>query len=359
MGDSNPSKRSNVRAAWVRGLVSYGLAGGCFYWIFHDVNWRELWDSLASVNWWWVPPAIILDLATYVSVAWEWHFLLRPVGRLSLSQLCEAVFAGRFANDVLPVHMGYIIRVYLVARWLDAGVAKIVPSLLVERLFDGFWLALAIGFTAFFIPLPKELVRAGEILGAVIIFGAGLTGFLLFRGARSGPKLQCPRSQLPILPADVQKSQPGNRPPGLRWLGKAVAFVSRLVDGIRGIGQSPWLAPAVALSVLKLVLQAMTFLCLLRAYRFELPFWVQLAIFLVACVGIALPSTPASAGVFQVFCIAGLRLFEVPKPVATGFALLAFVLITAPLAVTGFFAFARSGMSLRGLRSKAASLREH
>ncbi len=339
--DANASASATPKH-WGRVVAGYGVAAGCFYWIFHDLNLAQLLESLARVNWWWVPLAIVLDLCTYVSVAWEWQFLLRPLGPLSFWRLNQAVFAGRFANDVLPVHMGYLIRIYLVSRWLGAPISAVIPSLLVERLFDGFWLALGIGITALFIPLPLELVRAAEILGALIVSGTGLMALLLFLRARRNEAVR---------PRD---SKQGIR---ARLCQKISVFTGRLLDGLRGIGHSRWLGPAVALSVAKLLVQALTFLTLLWAYGFHMPFWVEFAVFAIACVGISLPSTPASAGVFQLFCVAGLTLFGVPKPTATGFALLAFVLITAPLATAGFFAVTSTGLSWRQLRQEAARLR--
>ena len=76
-------------------------------------------------------------------------------------------------------------------------------------------------------------------------------------------------------------------------------------------------------------------------------------VFLIAYVGLSMPSTPASVGVFQLFCIAGLEMFHVSKPVAAGFGFLAFVVMTVPLVIAGFIALAQSGFTLRQVRSEA------
>lgn len=320
---------------WVTGLLSYLIAAGCLYWIFHDVQWGELLQSLGRVDWVWTPVSVVCALLTYVCVAWQWQFLLRPLGRVSLPRLAQAVFAGRFANDVLPVHMGYIIRVYLAARWMGKDIAAIVPSLVVERMFDGLWLALGIGVTALFVPLPGELLRTAEGLGGLILGGTGVLLFLLWRRQR--------------------RKRAGRPPATARWkvLKRAQALLDRMAAGVAGIARSPYFGVVVGLSLSRLLLQALAFLPLLWAYGFRLPFAVQLAVFLIAFVGLSLPSTPASAGVFQLFCVMGLTLFHVPRPAATGFALLAFVVLTVPLSLAGFFAVARSGMTLRQLRAAA------
>lgn len=325
---------------WLRLGVGYTVGAACLYWVFHDVQPRAVWEALARVRWAWVVVAAALDVLTYVCVAWEWQVLLRPVGRLSLLKLSQAVFAGRFANDVLPVHVGYVIRVYLAAHWLGVGLARVLPSLLVERLLEGLWLASGIGLVALFVPLPPAVLRTGRVLAGFV--GGGIlviSAVMVYRRLRGSG-------------SEVSQAQRRG------WLGRIAGFVERMVAGIRGIGAVRLLVAGGALSLLKLAVQGLAFVSLLWAYGFQLSGWVQVAVFLVACVGISLPSTPASVGVFQLFCVAGLEAFGVPKPAATSFALLAFVVLTAPLALGGFIAVAHSGLTLRQIRQEVGRWKE-
>ncbi|MGH7968703.1 MAG: hypothetical protein ACREIC_08260, partial [Limisphaerales bacterium] len=66
------------------------------------------------------------------------------------------------------------------------------------------------------------------------------------------------------------------------------------------------------------------------------------------------PSTPAGIGVFQLVCVAGLRFFGVPRPAASSFSLLAYIVLTAPLTIAGFFAAAQSGLTLAQIRREIA-----
>ena len=313
--------------------LSYGIAAGCLYWVFHNLDFHELLHSFTNVNWGWVPGAIVLDLLVYFIAAWEWQVLLRPVGRPSLIQTAQAVFAGRLANDVLPIHAGYIIRIYLVSRWTKASVAAVTPSLLVERLCDGFWLALGIGLTGIFVSLPKEIARAAEVWTGIIVFGL-VAGTILV----------------------LHKPKPRQRE--RKYSGKVVrkihAFATRGLKQLRAIGRS-WILPAgFGLAFLKFAVQGLAFLFILWAYGFRLSLPTQVAVFVIAYVGLAMPSTPASVGVFQLFCIAALELFHVPKAVAAGFSLLAFVVLTVPLSIAGFIALGQTGLTLRELRTEAA-----
>ncbi len=334
MARSRPHRTSNRNRQWLWRVLSYAIAAGCLYWVFHDIRFRELLDSIMGLRWWWVPLAVLFDLLVYVCAAWEWQLLLTPVAHLGLRQSLQAMLAGRFANDVLPLHAGYIIRVYLAARAGGRQVADILPSLLIERLFDVLWLVLGIGLTTIFFPLPERLVRTGQILGGAIVIAVAAVAWTILRN-------QAPSTgQL--------------RPISSRWktLTRFRAFAHRLAKGIRGIGRSRLILAALGLSIVKLVLQALCFLALLRAYAFPFPLRIKLAMFLIAYVGISIPSTPAGIGVFQAVCAAGLRFFGAPKPAAASFALVAYVVWSAPLAIAGFIAVARSGLTLRQIREE-------
>lgn len=331
MNDSN--QETGTAGRWLSSLLSYAIGLACLYWVFHGVPLRQLLDSLAGVRWWWLVPAVILDLAVYLLAAWEWRLLLSPVAKITFWQTTQALFAGRFANDVLPVHAGYIIRLYLAARWSGSTLAMVVPSLLIERAFDSLWLALGIGLTSLFFPLPPEYLRMGEVLGGLILVAIGFVIWLVLRNTRPKASSAVPQ-----------------RWPGWKLIRKSTEFLHKVAEGVHSLGRSRLVLLALALSVLKLVVQCLTFLALLSAYGFTFSIWVRLALFLIAYIGISLPSTPAAVGVFQLFCTAGLRFFGVPRPAATGFALLAFVVLTVPLALAGFWAITRVRLTVPEIR---------
>lgn len=327
------------KSKWVRGIVSYAIAAACLYWVFHDVNLHELLQPLHEVRWWMIAPAVVLDLLVYVCGAWAWQLLLRPVGKVSIWQATQAVYAGRFANDVLPVHVGYVVRVFLVSKWLQKKITSVVPSLLVERLLDGIWLALGIGIAAIFFPLPPRISHVAELWAGIIVFGLFAGVWIVFRNRSTS-------------------NQSAHGIYRWKWVQKIRESGAHILDEVRNIGRSHVLFGALAVSLLKFVVQCLAFLLVLWAYGLRFPIEVQLAIFIVAYVGMSIPSTPASVGVFQLFCIAGLEVFHVAKPVATGFSLLAFVVLTLPLSIAGFIALGQSGVTLKQIKCEATTWRD-
>ena len=327
--------REKKAGIYVRAAASYLGAGACLFWVFHDIHLHEFLTAMTRIQWLLLLLCIFLEFVTYFCVAWEWQLLLRPAGALSLRRTMQSVLAGRFANDALPLQTGYLVRATLAARWMGVSMISVFPSLIIERLWDGIWLAAGIGLAALLLPLPPAVLHAASLFGGIVLAGTGMTVFLILRRSRA--------------------SSQSVQPPAERF--QRIRFAIRhLSDGMRDVGRFGLLMPVVGLSVLKLVVQAAAFLVLLRAYNFHLPVAVGMAVFLVGYLGICVPSTPAGTGMFQMFVVAGLTLFGISKSVAASFALVAFVIITVPLAIAGFFALAQSGVRLGKVKSQIRQL---
>jgi uncharacterized protein (TIRG00374 family) len=154
-----------------KAIVGYGIAVACLVWLFYDLDWGRLAADMAGIHWGWVALAIVFDILSYLCQGWRWELLLRPLGRLSPVRTTQAVYAGLFTNEILPMRVGEILRAYLVSQWLRVRFSDVIPSLVVERFFDGVWLAACVGITAIFIELPANLLRAADILGAAMLAG--------------------------------------------------------------------------------------------------------------------------------------------------------------------------------------------
>ncbi len=311
--------------------MGYAVGIGCLYWLFHNLPFRQFVQSLAGVDWWILGPAVLLSMAAYLCVAWEWQFLLRPVGIFSFWPAAQAVFAGRFANDALPLHVGYLVRAFLASRWMRASLAAMAPSLMMERLWDGFWLAVGIGALSVVMPLPAAIVRSRNILVGVVAVGIALTtAVVVWRGRR---------------PAPLLTRQTG-------FMARIKPFLDCVAGGMRDIVRAHILAPVLFLSLLKLVIQAALIIALLKACHIELSTVAGLAVFVIGYLALCVPATPAGLGLYQVFVVAILGYFGVSKPEAASFSLLSFIGLTLPPALTGFFALAGTGLTLRGIRGE-------
>jgi uncharacterized protein (TIRG00374 family) len=320
----------------LRQVIGYVIAGACLVWVFHGVHGERLARELRDIRWLWVGGAVVLDVMSYVCQGARWRFLLRPIGSISIMRATQAIYAGLFTNEIVPLRAGELVRAYLVSRWRTVPFFDVIPSMAVERLFDGIWLAVGIALIAIFVHLPENLVRAADALGAMLL--AAVAAFVV---------LVILKKRLPDRPA-----ADGTRNP-FRTLGSIIA---RVAQGIGSIGTSRYFYLALFISPLIPVCQMVSFWIIMRAYGLHLSLWVGAAVFVIVYFGTAIPNAPSNVGTYQFFAVLGLTLFGVDKTTATGFSMAVFIVLTLPLWVLGLVAIARSGMRLADLRREVAEL---
>jgi glycosyltransferase 2 family protein len=333
---TDSSARNSVKPIlrnW-RYAVGWLVAAAGLIWVLHDVHLSRLPGQFAGIDWRWVALALVCDMLSYLIQAVRWQMLLEPVGKINLLQAMQAIYAGLFTNEILPMRPGEFVRSYIASRWVGASFVTILPSIILERLFDGVWIAIGVGLAATFAPLPKDLIEAGETFGAVIALFVALFIYLVLRPPRrSGP------------PAD--RGLPRWKP-----LRAIAGLFERLSEGLREASRTKEFYLAFALSLPFLALQAITMWLIMLGYGLRLSIWVGVAVYVIVGLGTALPNTPANVGSYQFFAVLGLTLFGVDKTSATGFSLVVFTLLSLPLLIIGFLAFSRSGMSLAGIREE-------
>jgi len=336
---SSKAEREASRAsnAWKTAL-GYAVAALCLIWVFHDVQIGPLIDSMATINWWWVSGAISFDILSYACQGMRWSLLLHPIGRISTFRATQAVYAGLFVNEILPMRLGEVLRIYLVSQWIAARFAIVLPSILVERFFDTIWLALAFGITVFVVPLPKYLVDAEEIIGVTALAATFLFIYLVFR--KQGDKA-------------AYSSRTFRR---WRPIGGFLRLLDKMAGGIRDIGRSRFFYASFGVSLLLLLGQILSYWLVMLACGLKLSFWHGAAIFLIVHIGTLIPSAPSNVGTYQFFTVVGLTLFGISKTLATSFSIVVFFILTIPLWAIGLLVFARLKLSLKSIQTDISSL---
>ncbi len=327
------------RSAVLRQSLGYAIAAACLVWVFHDVGLRELAAHAKSITWGWVAIAVACDVLSYVCQGYRWSLLLRPSGKIPVFRATQAIYVGLLTNEIIPMRVGELVRMYLVSRWIKIDFVSVLPSYMVERLIDSVWLAVAVGLAAIFVPLPHEVIVGEEVLGAVVLALAAAFAIAVVRKERiTGPAVS------------------GDSAADRRPLKAVSRLIDRMARGLHRIGFSRGLLLAAVASLGILVFQALAFWLIMAAMRLPLSIWQGAVVFLIVHLGTALPNAPSNIGSYQFFTVVGLAIFGVEKPVAASFSIVVFVLLTMPLWIIGLAALRRTGMSLSALRSEVARL---
>lgn len=341
---------------WLRTLLSYAIGFVCLVWVFHNYDFGDLLHRVAAMNPYWIVAAVLCDVLSYVCQGLRWRLLLRPFGSISVLRSTQAVYAGLFVNETLPMKLGELVRAFLVSRWMSVKLGSVAASILVERLCDGVWLAIGIALMILLVPLPRHLVEAGDIFWVGIVVVLLLFALLAFKGRGLSQKSSAFIESAVKAGPGVQETVLGEAPRGnMVWLKISRAVVTllrRLSLELHAIGWTRGMLLAFALSLALLLLQAASFWLVMLAYGLDQPFAAGIAVFLIVHLGTALPSAPANIGTYQFFTVLGLILLGVDKASATGFSLVVFALLSIPLWVLGLWAFSRSGLTLLGMRAE-------
>jgi uncharacterized protein (TIRG00374 family) len=329
MSADAPARNSRIKR-----LLVYAISAACLFWVFHDVHPRRLLATMTIANWWFLALAVFVDVLTYVLQGMRWRLLLFTVGDLSTMRATQGIYAGLFTNEIVPLRFGELVRAFLASRWLSRPITAILPSMVVERFLDALWLALGIGVAAILVPLPRNLLEAGDVLGAIVLIATALFLWIVFRKEK---ELEHEASSARV-------------PTGF------AGFISRLAGGLRDIGISRRLYLSAFLSAGMLACQALAVWFMMLAFGIHLPLEAGFIVLLIVRLGTAIPNAPANVGSFQFFTVVALGLFGIDKTVAAAFSIVYFIALTAPLWIIGLAAISRTGMSLSTIRQRVTNL---
>lgn len=321
-----PRARSRI-PRWVPQTLGYAASLGCILYFLHGYSFHELFANVRTLDVKWVLLSILAYLASYVVQAWRWDTLLAPVVRTRFWRTVQSIYIGLFANELLPLHVGELIRCYLMAHWNDLRVSLGFASAAVERLADGFWMLFVFGLTAAFVHgISRDVTVGVQILAAVLIGCTAVLCWIVLRKHEAH--------------AAVSES---------RW----AATFRHVIEGLHLMGNRRTLGLTSAISLLYVALQFLSVYLLMKAYGLDLSFWAGCGVLTIVRLATIVPNAPGNLGVFNVACEGALRLFDVEVDDAKTFSIILLAAWTLPLLVAGGIATLLAGVNIAELRDRA------
>jgi uncharacterized protein (TIRG00374 family) len=319
--------------SWVLQALGYGLSAGCLIWVLHGYPVNDLLPAIRSLDWKWVAIAVLADLGVYVCHAWRWNTLLSPVARLGLWRTVQSIYIGLFANEVLPLRVGELIRCYLLAHWNGLRLSLGFASAAVERVIDGFWMLGAFLVTASFVRgIPRDIDILVQVMGALLLVCATALTWIVLRKQHA-----------------VAAIREG------RW----ASTLRHVVEGLQLMGDLKSLGATAAISLLYLGLHIFSIFALMRAYGLDLSVWAAGGVVVIIRLLTVVPNAPGNLGVGNAACVLAMHLFDVEVNDAKTFSIILFVALTVPLLIGGAVATALTGLNIGELRDRAKAGFDH
>ncbi len=280
------------------------------------------------MHWAWVSIAALSNIFVYLVQGWRWKLLLRPVQRIPYSSAIEAIYAGLFANEVLPLRAGELIRCFLLSKSTSLPLSVTLASALIERIFDGIWLMVGFFLCFRMQRLPRVLLNGGYVLGASIVICGVLLGYAMYAKNQS---LEIFDRSLP------------------RW-------VNTLLEDLHLIGHSRYLYFSFVASGLFMVAQFLPIYALLLASRLPVPLMASFVLTILLRLSSVLPQAPGNLGSFQWVTAETLhRMFALPLAHSKRFSLILWAVVTLPIVIIGFIALAITGVNMIHLHKEATA----
>lgn len=306
----------------------------CLVLVLRGVQWDAVARALGELDWLLFAAAIAVEFLTFWAIAARWRGLFAPHARPDRWRLFEILTIAQLVNGLFPAKLGPLVRAYLAGKGDADGAAFALTTVLGEKLLEGVSL-LVIGIIVLpFMPLA-EWLRPATWVGAISLLTAlGLVFWLACRQASAR-----------------------------RWIQRVLARWPRLLGAARSALAAldvwrDWRA-VLSLAVWSVLIWAITaFLnqLLLWSLGIDVPPVAPLLLLVVLQIGVRVPSSPGSIGVFHYLSVLSLTLFGVEKDLALAYGVLLHLVTYLPPSLLGIVCLARSGYSLSRLRQAVGTV---
>jgi uncharacterized protein (TIRG00374 family) len=299
---------------WV-GLIA---SLSCVFLSIHRLDWQRLLALWHQIDYLWVTVGATMIVAHTLARAARWRALFTPPVP-SFEVALTAMLIGQTMNYLLPARSGDIPRIYWLGERGDQSKARALGTMAVEKVADLAVLVVVLLLVPFWAPSrPPWLARAtwGVVIALVLLY-IGLRAILAW--------------QKPL----VSKLGGTAHLHNVRWWPAIRERAVHVAEGIEGLRRSHLLWRTLALSSLAWVWGAAANLATLLALGLP-PSWpVALTVSAALRVGIALPSLPASVGVYEGTVILALGVFGVDRETALSYGVLMHLIdFIPPVAMT-------------------------
>ncbi len=327
--------------------ISLGISAACLIWLLSRVDLAALVKTVITVH-----PAYYIAGCGFIALmylirALRWRIVLRPCGDCGVKGLFSANTIGYMANNILPFRMGELVRAYSASQIVKIPVSAALGSIMVERVLDGLGLCLMVFLTLLFM----EPDQANQYVSTKIMSASAGLLLVLFLGVLA--VLVC-LSTWPQKASSVLCGLAGKISKRMaEWLERAIGQFSMGLVSLRRLNDLPMLVFYTLLIWLNTFFLHLVFL---PALGLPLdPVMASLAM-VGANLALTIPAAPGYVGTMQLGQVAAMMLGGAPQAVAIDYAMVGWAAVYFPITIAGLAEMWRQGMSLGGLKRRAAEL---
>jgi uncharacterized protein (TIRG00374 family) len=311
---------------WLLLALGIAFSVALVYYSVVKLNLSEVWQALGSADYWWLVPGVAVYFVAVWARTWRWHYLLRPIQKVSLTRLFPVVVIGYMGNNVYPFRAGEVIRAWVLKRNDGVSISASLATIIVERIFDGLVMLIFVFAALPFAKIPPPYDQI-VIWMTVLFFGALAAFFALAMRPEMARRLYTGIADR-FIPAE-----------GVRM--RLISFADRFMDGLASLRSPADLAMTLVTSVVIWLTETTKYWFVMHAFNFQVSFFVLMLMTAVVNLATTLPSSPGYVGTFDTPGIEILKTFGVEANVAGAYTLVLHAALWLPITLLGFFYMAR------------------
>jgi uncharacterized protein (TIRG00374 family) len=324
--------------SWKRTLPGLLVSLAALVVLFTVIDPKETLNSLQQADGW------ILALGMLVALLWlfirarVWQTLLQ--GKAGYRDVFLTLNVGYLLNNLLPFRLGEVGRAYLLGRKAKLDFWQVLPSVVLERMFD---LIMAAAVLILSLPFVAGVHWAGQAaisVGGLVVLG--LLGVYLL--ARNQPQVTAWLERL------------GHRWP---WIQKFVGErLATFFTGLQVLTDLRSFLRALAWILFNWAFSILLYFVFLRAFFPQAPILWAVFVLGAGSFGVAAPSSPGALGVFEAALVGALTVgLKVDPSPATAFAITLHLSNYINTGLIGGYALLVEGETLTSLYERLGRLK--
>lgn len=311
---------------WKNYIIGVVLSVATLLVFFKQASPGQIWQAFEQVNPWMLIPVTAVYLSSFVLRALRWRYLMRPVAEVGFMPLLSALMIGFLGNNILPAHLGEVIRAVVLGRDAKVSASSAMATVVMERLFDGLTILLLLGVVLMVMDVPHWVHMGGW--AGLGFFG----GIMLLLQAFRWQRQRSMRLLAFLL-----------RPLPERFSTRMLGMTESFVDGL-AVTKASDLAFISAYSLVLWVTLSFCAWLLMKAFGLEQSFIIAVFLEVLVALALIIPAAPGFVGTFHVGAQIALVMAGVAAQLAGSFAMLLWLIHFIPTTLVGLYFLKRSGM---------------
>jgi uncharacterized protein (TIRG00374 family) len=308
------------------------------------LDFSKLIDAFAKISLLKLLPCVIIYLIVHILRVTRWMLMLRPVVHTSFKSPLSALSICLLANNILPGHMGELVRAYLVAAENKASKSAVLATVVVERVYDGLSVLFFLLILLLWLELPEAAAAGDLAFSKETLRRVGYLGLAFFGGLLLALRVLCSQEPRAMKALDWL-----SRPFPEKLRTKIAQFCANFVSGLR-ISSFKDLSATILLSLSLWFLQCLWAYSPAPAFGLDIPVSAGFLMTVALTFAMLIPSAPAFVGTFQMAAVLSLSCFGIDPNEAGAYSIVLWAVYFVTSSLLGLLFAWRAGLSWRALR---------